>query len=124
MGFAKGKRKELVMANPNSGEDAVKLQRLQKEYQELKHENSMQKDAIALLKQQCHEQSMRHAQLHRELEGVLRLFIQAQMDAKKRGATSETEREQYSQRGVLPLYKDRNAIMPPFDLEKMQQQPA
>merc|ERR1719461_2206331 len=111
---AKGKPKTLVMAHPDAGEDAIKLARIQKEYHKLKMENTAQADAIGLLKQQCHEQSMRHAQLHKELEGVLRLFLRAQMEAQKRGAPPPKTTYQVTE--VPAVYKDPNAMMPAFSL--------
>jgi len=111
---AKGKPKTLVMAHPDAGDDAIKLARIQKEYHKLKLENTSQADAIGLLKQQCHEQSVRHAQLHKELEGVLRLFLRAQMEAKKRGAPPP--KTTYQVKEVPEVYKDPNAMMPAYSL--------
>jgi len=71
----------LTVADKDEGEYAVKYTLLQKKYEKLRVVQSQQNDVIELLKRQLQEAHMRHAQIHKELEIVLKIFMKAQRAA-------------------------------------------
>lgn len=101
-----GGEKKIVALSKGSDTE-MKLVALRKKHEELQQHCSLQEDAMMLLKQQCHEQSMRHAQIHGELETVLKFFLRA------RGQNISRSGEAKSGLTVEKLYT-AEPLKPPF----------